>query len=661
MKDSNSNNLAFTDFSSSALLQPHEIAAILDKISRSSLAVVGDFCLDVYWMTDPALGQISLETGLPTNPVVSQCYAPGGAGNVVMNLQALEVSNLFLFGVIGEDPFGKELFRLLDKPQIDRSGLLVQTQDWQTHTYAKPHLSGKETNRIDFGNFNRLSDQTAVKLIEGLEKVLPKVSVVLINQQVMGSIHDSVLFRTQLNELIARHPEVCFILDSRNRHDTYPGTVHKLNEGEVLRQSGRELEPNEEISIEELVRLSQRLHDHWKAPLIVTRGENGCMVIGSHEPKRIFGVQSLRRVDPVGAGDTFVSSLAAIMASGSNIEAAAFVANLAGAVTAQKLFQTGTASPSEILELGERGDYIYRPELADSPHGARYWGDTELEIIEEPPQTIAIRYAIFDHDGTISTLREGWEQIMEPMMLRSIFGGAYDSVDSGVLQRVRNRVIRFIDQTTGIQTIEQMHGLIELVSEFGFVPKEKILDAAGYKHIFNVELKALVNKRLDKLAKGQLQIDDFTVKGAVPFLQAMAAQGIKLYLASGTDDADVKEEAERLGYGDLFNGGIYGSMGDVGKDAKKIVIDRILKEVEGAYDQLVTFGDGPVEMRETVKRGGYAVGIASDEVRRFEMNFEKRKRLIRAGAKAVVPDFSQGDLLWKFLRLPDNKYSNRNL
>ena len=238
-------------------------------------------------------------------------------------------------------------------------------------------------------------------------------------------------------------------------------------------------------------------------------------------------------------------------------------------------------------------------------------------------------------------------------MLRSIFGGNYSGVDSVVLQRITKRVKQFIDKTTGIQTIAQMQGLIELVREFGYVPAERILDAAGYKHIFNVELKALVNKRLDKLASGQLSIDDFTLKGAVPFLRALAKQGVKLYLASGTDDADVKEEAERLGYADLFNGGIYGSVGDVTQDAKKVVLERILGEVgSGGYNELVSFGDGPVEMRETVKRGSYAVGIASDEVRRFGMQFDKRTRLICAGAKAIIPDFSQSDLLWKFLRLP---------
>ena len=67
--------------------------------------------------------------------------------------------------------------------------------------------------------------------------------------------------------------------------------------------------------------------------------------------------------------------------------------------------------------------------------------------------------------------------------------------------------------------------------------------------------------------------------------------------------------------------------------------------------EVVTFGDGPVEIRQTRKRGGFAVGVASDEIRRFGMNSSKRTRLIRAGADLVVPDFSQLDQLLGALRL----------
>ena len=62
-----------------------------------------------------------------------------------------------------------------------------------------------------------------------------------------------------------------------------------------------------------------------------------------------------------------------------------------------------------------------------------------------------------------------------------------------------------------------------------------------------------------------------------------------------------------------------------------------------------TFGDGPVEIRETRKRGGLTVGIASSEERRYGLNANKRARLIRAGADMIVPDYSQMDALLHWL------------
>jgi len=633
------------------VLTPPEIAATLDNLTRASVAVVGDFCLDVYWTIDPAGAEISLETGLPTRAVSQQRYSPGGAGNVVMNLAALGVPQIHPIGVVGDDPFGRELQRLFQHPHIDAGGLITQAAGWSTPTYIKPHENGTESNRIDFGNFNRLGDAALAEVIENLQRIVPTVSVVLINHQIAGSLHNSPAFRKSLAGMMDRYPQVGFVVDSRGFHEAYPRAAHKLNESEVMRAAGRE-PSRDSHTLEELVAEARMLNARWGSPLIVTRGENGCLVVDGENSRQIFGIQLMGQTDPVGAGDAFVSALVATLATGTNLVAAAFTANLAAAVTAQKLFQTGTASPSEILELGARADFVYRPELAASPRQAEMHAGTEIEVVSEPPTGLAIRHAIFDHDGTISTLREGWEKIMEPMMIKAVLGDRFKTADAALYGKVSARVRHLIDRTTGIQTLVQMRGLVELVEEFGCVPRGQILDARGYKEIYNVELKKLVDVRFAKLEKDELAVDDFTIKGAVPFLEALHAAGIRLYLASGTDDADVRQEAERLGYAGLFTGGIFGSVGDIAKDAKKMVIERILTEIGGVHGHLASFGDGPVEMRETVKRGSYAVGVASDEVRGFGQNPEKRARLIRAGACAIVPDFSQWRRLWNFLRLP---------
>lgn len=231
---------------------------------------------------------------------------------------------------------------------------------------------------------------------------------------------------------------------------------------------------------------------------------------------------------------------------------------------------------------------------------------------------------------------------MEPMMIKAVLGERYADADETLYGRVVRRVREFIDKTTGIQTIAQMQGLVKIIREFGIVPEAEIHNEFEYKAIYLEALMDVVSVRLAKLRRNELDLADFTVKSAPQFLRRLRTAGVKLYLASGTDEKDVVAEAEALGYAALFEGRIYGAVQDVSVEAKRMVLERILKDIGAAnVTQVVTFGDGPVEIRETRKRGGIAVGIASDEVRRYGLTPAKRTRLIRAGAHLVVPDFSQ--------------------
>ncbi|MCP4451904.1 MAG: HAD family hydrolase, partial [Planctomycetes bacterium] len=324
-------------------------------------------------------------------------------------------------------------------------------------------------------------------------------------------------------------------------------------------------------------------------------------------------------------------------------------ANLAAGVTVQKLFCTGTACASEILTVGKDTDYIYQPELAEDSRQARRLPDTDIELCYPSITTGRIQHVVFDNDGTISTLRQGWEAIMVPMMMKAVLGDQYDTADETLYHKVRSRVLDYIDKSTGIQTILQMEALVDMVTEFGIVPRDQILDRVGYKEIYNRSLLDVVDQRISKLTKRVLDISDYTVKGAVQCLQTLRDRGMTLYLASGTDHQDVVDEAKALGYSDLFDGGIYGALGDVTKYSKKMVIERIISENSLQGPELAVFGDGPVEIREVRKRHGVAIGIASDEVQRHGWNGDKRTRLIKAGAHVVCPDFSEYEALLAFL------------
>ena len=101
-------------------------------------------------------------------------------------------------------------------------------------------------------------------------------------------------------------------------------------------------------------------------------------------------------------------------------------------------------------------------------------------------------HVVFDFDGTLSTLRQGWEAIMEPVMVRAILGDAERSVSVEAFAAVSAAARDFIDRTTGIQTLVQMQGLVRLVRQFGYVDENDILDERGYKEIYNAELLEMV-------------------------------------------------------------------------------------------------------------------------------------------------------------------------
>ena len=516
---------------------------------------------------------------------------------------------------------------------------------------AKPYIDDKELNRVDFGNYNQLSIETADRLIASLIKEIPEVDIVIINQQVPSGIHID-YFKQRLVEVVAQFPQKTFIVDSRNFNDYYTGAIRKMNDTEAARLCGMDKKPDEVVLYSEIVASANELYKRYQKPLFITRGSKGSLTIDENGISEIPGLMILSKVDTVGAGDSYLAGAASSLAAGYSMNMAAQVGSFVAGVTVQKLFQCGTATPEEILAVGADPDFIFASELAEDKRHAKYIPGTEIEVVNKWEHQPQIEHAIFDHDGTISTLREGWELIMAPMMIKAILGEKYLEADEALYQKVKERSDEFIDKTTGIQTLVQMKGLIELIREFGCVPEDKILDEFGYKQIYNDELLIMVKEREVKYANGELSLEDFTLKNAVLFLEKLHAAGVKLYLASGTDETDVKSEAKVLGYDHLFEGRIYGAVGDITKEAKKIVLDRILDSIgESALGKVATFGDGPVEMRETNKRGGISIGVASNELRRYGLNESKRTRLIKAGADVIIPDFSQLSQLLSLLNI----------
>lgn len=619
---------------------------LLERLPAASVAVLGDLCLDAYWLLDTRPTEQSIETGLAAHRVLRQRYSPGGGGNVAANLAALGVGQLETVGVVGPDLFGEELRRQFSARGISTAAIQCGPAGWQTLVYAKPYRDAEELNRFDFGAVQPLAGEVLASVLRALAAAADSCRVIVINQQVPGSWSAEVA--PALNQLVASRPDRLFIVDSRDHAHELAGVALKLNLREAARLLG---EPSESLGPEDALRIARALEARRQQPIFLTRGEHGLVLAVRGELYDIPGIDLPGAIDSVGAGDAALAALAAAFSVDAAPLDAGALANLAAAITTRKLRVTGTASPSELRAIGPAPDYVHAPRLAAQPRLARFIPGTNVELVSARVPAARFQHAIFDHDGTISVLRQGWEAIMEPMMVRAILGPRAATIDDATHARVVSTVRSFIDRTTGIQTLAQMKGLVDLVREFGFVPPAEVRDEHGYKAIYNESLLELVRQRRAQLARGELSVEDWQIKHARSLLERLRAAGVTLYLASGTDEADVIDEARALGYADLFGGGIFGAVGDLNIEAKRDVLARIVRATGAAGSEIVVVGDGPVEVREARKRGAFAVGLASDEVRRHGLDLRKRTRLIRAGADVIVPDFCHADALLSHLGL----------
>ena len=623
-----------------------DIEAVFKKFKNISIAVIGDFCIDAYLVIHDNAGEISVETGLQTRSVKEMRFELGGAANVAKNLSILGAGSVSAFGIRGDDVYGREMLRQFDILGIDCSGLLIQKTDWSTNTYTKPYSDLREEPRIDIGNFNIPDRGILEDILAKFETAVGNMDVVIVNQQLVSGINTE-WFRKRIVKIIHKYPKTIFISDSRAYSDEFDGALRKINLREAAHVLGFNLK--EPVDDDACTKISDELYERWKKTVFLTRGEDGIAVRSPDHLELIKGINTVGPSDPVGAGDALVAGVATCLGSGIGHHDAARFGNFCAAVTVTQRFTTGSPFPDQVRKIGCDPDYIYNPILADDERRTVRFGNTEIEIISDKSCGFPV-HAIFDHDGTISTLREGWETDMRQIMIESVSGGQLNSIPVGLYNSICSEVDKLIDLTTGMRTIEQMRSLLKMIDQFGIVGKDDVLTEAVYKRLYLERLESHISSRLDGIMNGIFSPDDFTVKGSISFLKELNKKGIILYLASGTDEAYVRKEAGLLGYADLFNGGIFGAEDSDEEDPKKKVLKTILNNIERSNQpKVVVFGDGPVEIREAKKRDVLAVGVASDEVRRFGFNHKKRSRLVRAGADVIIPDFS--DLRSVFLAL----------
>ncbi len=255
-----------------------------------------------------------------------------------------------------------------------------------------------------------------------------------------------------------------------------------------------------------------------------------------------------------------------------------------------------------------------------------------VEVVRSPDPATPIRYALFDFDGTLSLIREGWQNVMVPYFVAEIAACPHAEPISAIESAVRE----FVARLTGKQTIYQCFQLAEEVRQRGGTPLEPL----EYKHEYLRRLWERIAGRVEALNSGVATPEEHLVRGSRQFLEALRDRGVTLYLASGTDLDYVLGEARALQLEEFFGERIYGALDEYQNFSKQMIIDRILETHNLHGPELLLVGDGYVEIENGKGVGGITLGVASDEAHPGELDEWKRERLLQAGADAIVRDFA---------------------
>lgn len=259
---------------------------------------------------------------------------------------------------------------------------------------------------------------------------------------------------------------------------------------------------------------------------------------------------------------------------------------------------------------------------------------SSFEILNPNVRRGPFRAVLFDFDGTLSLIREGWPRVMVGMMVEilrnSHLAGESDEELWGLVER-------FVMALNGHPTVVQMARFVEEVKLRGGTPDDPREYSRGYLD----RLMRVVRQRWDLLESGRVGPAEWVVPEAHAILRNLQGRGVPLFLASGTDMESIRHEGQLLRVLDAFGEHVYAPDDGDPTFSKGQVVDTILSTLGLRGEELLGFGDGVVETTEVKRVGGVMVGVASAEPGQTGVNPDKRARLTAAGADLIIPDYAR--------------------
>jgi rfaE bifunctional protein kinase chain/domain len=301
---------------------------IFSDLGSHQIMILGDVMLDEYMWGN--VSRISPEAPVPVVEVFEETTKLGGAGNVALNISALEDIPI-LVGVIGDDLNGEKLKTELSRQKISVEGI-IKDRARKTTTKTRIIAQQQQVVRADREDTEEISQDTQALILDYLRKKIDGLKGIIISDYGKGVVTFDLLTRVIS---LAKKNNVIVGVDPKETHfmNYKEVTVITPNHHEASFVAGKRIK--DEKSLEEVG--WKLLNDLKAESLLITRGKEGMSLFEKDNSLTHFPTRAKKVFDVTGAGDTVISTFVSALASGADFKEASFLSNHAAGIAVGEL------------------------------------------------------------------------------------------------------------------------------------------------------------------------------------------------------------------------------------------------------------------------------------------------------------------------------------
>ena len=308
-----------------------QLKSLFENITGKTVILIGDVFLN-----ETVHGEMAGLSDMSPIPVVQKHgkrYVPGAAGYAAILMRGMGLNVKFV-SVIGDDPSGHEILRILQREDIDVKGVLIDP-DITTNSNTRINVAGTRYNEREILRMSTpeplpLSEEKYEKIVEYVEQSISSTDAVVFIDRDKSVIKRSLVEAVQ--KLAGKNKKL--LIGDSQKH------THYFKKFTAITPNLQEAQGVFHGKKDNFDKLGKRLRSYLKCDMaFITLGGEGISVFTDHNESIHVPANPCHFTDKSGAGEAVVTAVTAgLLAGWPPAEAAEFANKLAALAVCQKDF-----------------------------------------------------------------------------------------------------------------------------------------------------------------------------------------------------------------------------------------------------------------------------------------------------------------------------------